>query len=156
MLSALIPGSFDPITKGHTEMILRSAMIFDRVYVAVAQNDAKRYLFSMQERVNMCARVFDRYDNVEVVACTGLVSSLCESLGAVIVKGIRDSDDYVYENRMAHANFSINGSETLFIPSSPELSHVSSSMVREIASNGGDIRQYVPEEIYDKVIIKFR
>ncbi len=148
---ALIAGSFDPPTVGHVDVIRRAAHLFPEVVVAIGSNPAKRYLFSLQERMDMMRRALDR-PQVKVLAFSGLLVDAARELGAeVLVRGVRGTSDVELELRNGQANRELSGLETLFLLSSPEHAHVSSSLVREIASHGGDIRRYVPEGLVDEV-----
>ncbi len=157
MRIAVYPGSFDPVTKGHIDIIERSAKIADKLYVAVFINNEKKPLFTMEERKQLLRRVLGHLDNVEIVAFEGLLVNFVKQVNAdVIIKGLRDSKDFEYEFQMAHANrIMYDGAETLFMPSSPGVQYLSSSIVREIARYNGNLDGLVPEciqkDIYDKI-----
>lgn len=146
---AIIPGSFDPITYGHLDIIQRSAENYDKVVVAVMTNSKKVPLFSMAERIeliNDSLRHSDFHiDNIEVVSFTGLLAEFVKRYEGkkILVKGLRTVTDYEYEVQMALLNRDL-GIETSFMFTNPEFSYVSSSMVKEVASLGGDISKYVP------------
>lgn len=150
---ALCPGSFDPITLGHEDIIRRAAGLFGKVYVAVMVNGEKNYMFSEEERTRMCRKVFEDTPNVEVVCDDGLLVDFARKVGAnVIVKGIRDSSDWDYEDRMAQANAAMAPElETVFIASRPERKFISSTLVRTLASYGRDISGLVSGKISDMV-----
>ncbi len=151
---AVCPGSYDPITKGHEDIIDRASKMFSKVYVVVAVNKNKKTLFSKEERVLMCKKVFEGRDNIEVVAFDGLTISFCETKGrCVLVKGVRNASDYEYEKNIAVNNAVLSGqkTETIFIPAKPELGFISSSAVRELLSYGADITGYVSEKIKEDI-----
>lgn len=158
MRVAVYPGSFDPITLGHMDVILRSAAVFDKVIVAVLKNVDKKGLFSIDERVEMIRKLVRKYDNIEVVSFQGLLVDFMESIGAhIIIKGLRVGLDFDYELQMAHMNRKLSKEkvETVLMMASTEYSYISSSSVREILHFKGDIRGFVPDEIvhdiYEKV-----
>ena len=153
MKTAVYPGSFDPVTNGHLDIIERSAKIFDRVIVSVLQNSAKVPAFTNEEKLDMLRRVTAHISNVEIVFFDGLLVNYVQQMGAqVIIKGLRAVSDFEYELQMALMNQKQQpGIETLFMMTSPEYSCVSSTAVREIASFGGDISGLVPANILDMV-----
>jgi pantetheine-phosphate adenylyltransferase len=142
---AVCPGSFDPATVGHLDIVRRAASLFDEVVVAVGTNVSKKRLFSPQERVEMMRRACADLDNVTVEGFTGLVTTFCaEHDAAAIVKGLRVAGDFDYELPMAQMNTALTGVETVFLPCSPGHGFISSSLVREVAGFGGDVTPYVP------------
>jgi len=147
MKIAVCPGSFDPVTKGHVDVIRRASGMFDNVIVAVMNNSAKRCLFSAQERAQMLEKALAGVANARVEVFTGLLADFASRRGATaIVKGLRAMSDFEYEFQMALINRSLNnGTETVFLPGSAEYMYLSSSMVKEIARYGGDITAYVPD-----------
>ena len=157
---AVCPGSFDPVTIGHLDIITRAASIFDKVYVAVMVNPQKHPAFTDVERVDMLRRTTKRLSNVEIVSFDGLLVDFVEQIGAgVIVKGLRAVSDYEYEFQMALANRKLSSKvETVFLTTSAENMFLSSSVVKQIASFGGDISAFVPpqlcEEITERLIQK--
>ena len=145
--TAMYAGSFDPVTNGHVDVIARGARLFDRLVVAVGNNPAKRYLFPLDERVALVRASLDA-DNVEVVPFEGLLVEFARRRGAdVLLRGVRPVGDFELELRNGLANRDLSGVETLFLLTAPEHSFVSSSLVREIASNGGDVSRYVPRAV---------
>lgn len=147
MKIAVCPGSFDPVTNGHMDVIRRACGMFDSVIVAVMNNSAKRCLFSIEERAQMLEKALASIPNARVEIFTGLLADFAARCGATaIVKGLRAVSDFEYEFQMALINRSLNsGTETIFLPCSTEYMYLSSSMVKEIARYGGDITAYVPE-----------
>jgi len=144
-LSALCPGTFDPVTNGHLDIIERAGQRFDAVVVGVLDNPAKQPLFSVEERVQMLKEVTSGMPNVSVTSFGGLLVESAKSLGAdVVVKGLRAVTDFEYEIQMAQMNHALAGMETLFIATSPSWSFLSSSLVKEVARFGGDVSGLVP------------
>ena len=157
MRIAVYPGSFDPVTKGHLDIILRSACLFDILFVGVLSNVNKKNLFSADERVNMISKLVDKYDNIEVISFEGLLVDFMEKVDSrIIVKGLRIGIDFDYELQMAHLNrkLSNDGVETVLMMANPKYSYISSSSVREILHFGGDIKGFVPEKIIDDIYSK--
>jgi pantetheine-phosphate adenylyltransferase len=147
-LTALCPGTFDPVTNGHLDIITRSAQAFERVLVAVLENPAKHPLFSAGERVAMLEESTSDLGAVEVGSFDGLLVDYARARGAsVIVKGLRAVSDYEYEIQMAQMNHRLSGLETLFMPTSPKWSFLSSSLVKEVARLGGDVEGLVPDHV---------
>jgi len=139
------PGSFDPVTNGHLDIIERAATLFDEVVVAVGINKSKNRLFSPEERIGMLEQATAGLPNVSVAGFTGLLTTFCEERGAnAIVKGLRAVSDYEYELQMAQMNASLTRIETVFVPTSPEWSFLASSLVKEVAAFGGDVSGLVP------------
>src|SRR3954469_4453433 len=145
---AACPGSFDPVTNGHIDIIGRAAALFDEVVVAVGVNKSKNRLFSADERIDMLNDVTSAYDNVVVDSFDGLLTDFCRDRGVVaIVKGLRAVSDFDYELQMAQMNSSLAGIETVFVPTSPEYSFLASSLVKEVATFGGDVAHLVPATV---------
>jgi pantetheine-phosphate adenylyltransferase len=143
---AVCPGSFDPVTRGHLDIIGRSVQLFDEVIVGVLVNQSKQGLFTVDERIEMLREVTAEHDNVRVVAFQGLLVDFCRDEGAqIVVKGLRAVSDFDYELQMAQMNIGLSGVETLFMPTNPLYSFIASSLVKEIAKWGGDVSPYVPE-----------
>lgn len=153
MVKAIYPGSFDPITVGHLDIIKRAAKNFDVLYVAVMQNPNKKYTFTVDERVKLISKCIKSIKNVKVVAGDGLTIDFAKKLGCgVIVRGIRAVTDYESELALATSNMALNDKiETLFLVSRPDLSFLSSSIAKEIASFGGDIDKFIPKAIQNDV-----
>lgn len=153
MRLAICPGSFDPVTNGHLDVIQRAARLFDNVVVLVAQNAGKHGLFSAEERCDMLCRATAHLANVEVASYNGLLADYArERKAAAIVKGLRAMSDFEYEFQMALTNRKLNPyAETVFLNTAAENMYLSSSMVKQIAKFGGDISSFVPSEIYEEV-----
>ncbi len=153
MSNAMYPGSFDPITKGHLDIILRASKLFDEVVVAILVNSKKSATFSVEERIAMLKNCTKNIDNVKIVSGNELTVNLAKSLNCkVLVRGIRAVADYEYELQQATANMMLNGEiETVFLVSRPEYSFFSSSVAKDIASYNGDISGFIPEEIIEEV-----
>ena len=156
MVRAIYPGSFDPVTYGHIDIIRRSAKIVDELVVGVLNNKAKTPLFSVEERVKMLNEVTKEMENVKIVPFEGLLIEFASQVGAkVIIRGLRAVTDFEYELQMAQTNHKLNPDvETLFFTTSLDYSYLSSSTVKEIASFGGDITQFVPELVVEEVTRK--
>jgi pantetheine-phosphate adenylyltransferase len=147
-VTAVCPGSFDPITYGHLDIIERAAQRFDRVVVACTRNIGKTPLFDVDERVALVRAVTAHLDNVAVDAFEGLLVDFCRERGVgIIVKGLRAVSDFEYELQMAQMNSRIGSVETLFMTTSPVYSFLSSSLVKEVARFGGDITDFVPPTV---------
>lgn len=151
---AVCPGSFDPVTYGHLDIITRAAKMFDRLIVVVASNGAKHCSFTPEERVNMIRKCIPDLQNVEVEHYGGLLADYAASKGAnAIIKGLRAMSDFEYEFQMALTNKKLNpGVETMFLTTSAQNMYLSSSMVKQIAGMGGDISDFVPAVIHDDII----
>jgi pantetheine-phosphate adenylyltransferase len=148
MRRAVCPGSFDPVTNGHLDIVGRSSRLFDEVIVAVLVNESKTGLFTVDERIAMLREVTAEYRNVRVESFQGLLVDFCRAQdAAVVVKGLRAVSDFDYELKMAQMNIGLAGVETLFMPTNPLYSFLSSSLVKEVAKWGGDVSTYVPDSI---------
>jgi len=146
------PGSFDPVTNGHLDIIGRAAQLFDEVTVAVLINKSKASMFTVEERMEMLRQVTGQWPNVRVDAFHGLLVYFCQERGiAAIVKGLRAVSDFDYELQMAQMNHQLAGVETLFVPTSAIYSYLSSSLVKEVATYGGDISALVPELVASRM-----
>ena len=158
MRVAIYPGSFDPITNGHLDIIERGSKVFDKLIVGVLVNIDKVGLFSIEERVELIKRVTSHLENVEVVSFNGLLVDLAKKNNArVILKGLRAVSDFEYEFQMALMNSQLDSEvETLFMTTSAANSFLSSSSVKQVAKFGGDIKGLVPDEIIDDVIKKIK
>lgn len=150
----LYPGSFDPVTLGHLDIIERASHIFDKVIVAVFINVRKRSAFTVEQREDFLRRVTARFGNVEVTSCHGLLVDFAAEQGAdSIIRGLRAVTDFEYELQMAQTNNKINDKiETIFMATRLEYAYLSSSIVKEVAYFGADIHSFVPEEIVEEVI----
>ena len=145
MTAALCPGSYDPPTNGHIDVIQRTAGLFDRVIVAVVTNPVKKPMFSEQERVDLLQRSLSGIENVEYAVFSGLLVDFAEEQGIdVIVKGLRAVTDFDYELQMAQMNRGLTGVETFFIPTNPRWSYLSSTLIREVSQLGGSVDELVP------------
>ena len=150
---AVCPGSFDPVTNGHLDIIERAAKLFDEVIVAVGVNKSKSRLFSPDERIEMLVQACAGWDNVRVDGFTGLLTDFClENEIDAIVKGLRAVSDFDYELQMAQMNSSLAPVETVFVPTSPEWSFLASSLVKEVATFGGDVTGLVPEFVRELLV----
>jgi pantetheine-phosphate adenylyltransferase len=152
-LAALCPGTFDPVTNGHLDIIERSAGIFDPVVVAVLENPAKTPIFSLEDRLSMLKDALADVDGVEVATFSGLLADFARGRGvSVVVKGIRAASDFDYELQMAQMNRNIDGHlETVFLPTSPVWSYISSSLIKEVVRFGGDVSGLVPAGVADRL-----
>jgi pantetheine-phosphate adenylyltransferase len=147
------PGSFDPVTNGHLDIIGRAAHLYDEVVVAVFVNQSKSTVFSLEERREMLAEVTAQWSNVRIDSFHGLVVDYCKTNGIpVIVKGLRAVSDFDYELQMAQMNRGLAGIDTLFMPTNPEYSFLASSLVKEIAKWGGDVSSLVPPNVLKRLI----
>ncbi len=154
---ALCPGSFDPVTNGHIDIIGRAASLYDEVVVAVFVNQSKSGLFSVDERRDMLGEVTAEYPNVSVDTFEGLVVDYCRAHDVpVIVKGLRAVSDFDYELQMAQMNRGLAGVDTLFMPTNPEYSFLASSLVKEIAKWGGDVSSLVPSTVLKRLMERSR
>ena len=154
MRKAVCPGSFDPVTNGHLDIIERTSDLFDEVVVAIGVNKAKASarLFTAEERIAMLEQACAPFDNVTVAGFDGLLTSFCEQNGIkAIVKGLRAVSDFDYELQMAQMNSSLVDVETIFIPTSPEYSFLASSLVKEVATFGGDVSRLVPGFVLERL-----
>ena len=147
MKIAICPGSFDPVTKGHVDILERSSKLFDKVIAVVLVNPAKKPTFTTEERVELIKRVTSHIPNIEVDSFAGLVADYAEMKNAhTLIKGLRAVSDFEYEFQMALANKMLyDGADTVFLTTSGENMYLSSSLVKQIASFGGDISNFVPE-----------
>ncbi len=146
---AVCPGSYDPVTNGHVDVIGRAATLFDEVVAAVLYNPAKQGMFSVEERVSLLEDSLSAFADVTVQAFADrLLVDVCRELGAVaIVKGLRGGTDFEYELPMARMNSHLTGIETVFLPGEARFAHVSSSLVKEVVRYGGDVTGLVPDQV---------
>lgn len=152
MRSAVCPGSYDPITLGHLDIITRAAGMFDEVIVAVGSNPAKQGRFTVDERVQLVTESCLDLPNVKATQFSGLLVDFCVERGIeTIVKGVRSAGDIAYEFPMAQMNRRMKNIETILLPSAPEWSYLSSSLVREIAGHGGDVSPFVPPPVRQRL-----
>lgn len=154
---AIYPGSFDPITNGHMDIIQRGLEIFDRVIIAVARNSEKNSLFSVQDRIGLIENLIDGNPQLEVDTFEGLLVDYVVSREAgVILRGLRAVSDFEYEFQLAQMNRAVSQQvETLFMMTSTQNAYLSSSIVKEVASHGGDINNFVPPQVAEALRKKF-
>jgi pantetheine-phosphate adenylyltransferase len=146
------PGSFDPITYGHLDIVERASSIFDEVVIAVMVNKTKQTLFTVEERIEMTKEVTGKFPNVKVDSWSGLLVDYCKKNEiSIIVKGLRAVTDFDYELQMSQINLQLQGVETLFLSTAPAHSFLSSSLVKEIASHGGDVSSYIPAVLLERL-----
>jgi pantetheine-phosphate adenylyltransferase len=149
---AVCPGSFDPVTNGHLDIVARASKLYDEVTVAVMVNKSKRGLFTLEERMDMVRETTAAYGNVVVDSFDGLLVDFCAEKGIpVVVKGLRAVSDFDYELQMAQMNHSLAGVETLFLSTNPLYSFLSSSLVKEVATYGGDVSGLIPDTVRQRL-----
>lgn len=153
MVRAIYPGSFDPVTFGHLDIITRASKIADEVVVGVLKNNSKRPLFSVEERVRMLEEVTKELTNVRVIPFHGLTVQFAKEIEAnVIIRGLRAVTDFEYELQMAQTNYKMSSDvETMFLTTNLQYSYLSSSIVKEVAAFGGDVSQFVPEVVVNRM-----
>lgn len=151
--AAICPGSFDPVTKGHMDIIKRASKMFDKIYVAVLTNSSKKSSFTIDERMDMLRKATVNIPNVEVCTFEGLLAEYARKIGAIaLIKGLRAVTDFEYEFQMALTNKKINKElETVFLTTNSKYMYLSSSIVKEIAKNGGDISDFVPASVLEDI-----
>jgi pantetheine-phosphate adenylyltransferase len=155
MRRAVCPGSFDPVTNGHIDVFLRAAAQFDEVTVAVLINKKKSSMFSVQERIDLLRDELAAVPNIRIDSFHGLLVDYCRDHGiSAIVKGLRAVTDFDYELQMAQMNFGLAGVETLFITTNPLYSYLSSSLVKEVATYGGDVSGLIPAGVHAALMAK--
>ena len=153
MRRAVCPGSFDPVTNGHLDIVSRASLLFDEVVVAVGVNASKHRLFTVDERIAMLTEACQDYANVTVDSFSGLLTTFCQEREIIaIVKGLRAVSDFDYELQMAQMNSSLAEIETVFVPTSPEWSFLASSLVKEVATFGGDVSGLLPEFVRERLV----
>jgi pantetheine-phosphate adenylyltransferase len=150
--SCVCPGSFDPVTNGHLDVIARASLLADEVVVAVLVNKSKQSLFTVDERIDMLREVTKDYENVRIDSFHGLLVDYCQEHGIqAIVKGLRAVSDFDYELQMSQMNYSLTGIETLFVATNPLYSFLSSSLVKEVAMYGGQVSGLVPDAVLSRL-----
>ena len=157
MKKVVYPGTFDPITNGHIDLVERACNLFDHVVVAVADSSKKKPLFALQERVSLAEQVLGHLDNVEVCGFSGLLAHFVEEKQAqAMIRGLRAVSDFEYEFQLANMNRALSPTmESIFLTPSEHLSYISSTLVREIASLEGDVSKFVPQEVAQALKGKF-
>ncbi len=157
MKRIVYPGTFDPITRGHIDLVERACKLFDTVVLAVANSEKKQPMFALKERMDLCAEALSHVPNIEVCSFTGLTVELAKAQNCtVILRGVRTVADYEYELQLANMNRSLApGIETVFLTPGESLSYVSSSLLREIASMGGDVSRFVPDNVSKALNTRF-
>jgi len=151
MRKAIFPGSFDPITLGHYDLIKRALPLFDEIVVAIGINAEKKYMFSLEDRKKFIEESFQDEPKVSVITYEGLTIDLCHKLGAqFILRGLRNPADFEFEKAIAHTNRQLSDIETVFLLTAIDTSHISSSIVRDVIRNGGDYTILVPESVKTK------
>ena len=146
---AIFPGSFSPFTLGHRSVVDRALPLFEKIIIAIGINSEKNEYFSIEEREQWINEIYKNNSKIEVQFYEGLTVDLCKKVGAnYILRGLRDSHDFKYEKNIAQTNKKLNDKiETIFIITPPEISHISSTIVRDIIKNGGDVSQFLPDEV---------
>jgi len=146
---AVFPGTFDPVTKGHADIVNRTAGLFDKIIIAVGVNTQKKTLFSLEQRIAWLERTFEHLPHIEIASYQGLTVDFCKSKNAnYILRGLRNSSDFNYETHIAQLNTNLDSQiETVFVLTSPELSYISSTLIRDLIIHKGDYRKYLPEGI---------
>jgi len=145
---ALFPGSFDPITLGHFDIIIRASALFDKLIVGIGSNSTKPRFFSLEKSLDMIKAVFEDYENIEVISYDNLTVELCQNMNiSYIVRGIRNISDFEFERSLASMNRGLNPAiETIFFDSKPEYLPISSTIVRELYRHGGDVSAFLPQK----------
>ena len=148
MKCAVFPGSFDPITLGHLDILERSIPLFDEIIIGVGSNSEKKYMFPLSKRMAFIEETFSEYKSISVVKYQGLTIEFCKKVQAnFIIRGLRNPADFEFEKAIAHTNRKLSGIETVFLLTSAKTSFISSSIVREVISNRGDYTQLVPPTV---------
>ena len=151
MRRALFPGSFDPITLGHLDIIKRGVKLFDEVIVAIGVNSEKKYMFSLEDRKRFLEETFKDEPKVKIMTYKGLTIDFCKEINAqFILRGLRNPADFEFEKAIAHTNSSLSEIETVFLLTAAGTSYISSSIVRDVLRNGGDISKLVPKSVLTK------
>jgi len=153
MKKAVFPGSFDPITLGHEDVISRAIPLFDEIYIAIGINSNKKYMFSLDQRKKFIEECFQEYKNVKVITYKGLTVDLCKKHDIdYIIRGLRNPADFEFEKAIAHTNRDLAPIETVFLLTAAKTSYISSSIVREVLINGGDVSSLVPSCVSSNIV----
>ena len=148
MKKAVFPGSFDPITLGHVDLIYRGLEIFDEIIIAIGVNADKKQLFPLEDKIQQIKNTFINEPRIKVASYKGLTIDFCKSVNSkYILRGLRNSSDFNYEQSIAQTNSSLSSIESVFLISSPQLAHISSTIVRDIIRNEGDYKNFVPKSV---------
>ncbi len=150
---AVFPGSFDPITKGHVDVVIRALPLFDIIYIAIGENSQKKSLFSIEQRMQWIKSLFAENKKIRVVNFQGLTATFCKSIGAAyLIRGIRNASDFDYEKTISQINHTlVENLETVFLIARPELSHISSTIVRELILGKANLQAFIPEAIHIEI-----
>ena len=146
---AVFPGSFSPFTIGHQAIVERGLLIFDKIIIAIGENNEKKHFFSINDRIQWIQNVYLKHPKIKVKSYKGLTVDFCKKEDAnFILRGLRNSNDFKFERNITQTNKQLNNEiETIFFMTPPELSHISSTIIRDIIKNGGDVSQFLPKEI---------
>jgi pantetheine-phosphate adenylyltransferase len=145
---AVFAGSFDPITKGHEALVIKALPLFDKIIIGIGNNVEKKYMFSTEQRLSHIHSCFKTHKKIEAQFYEGLTVNFCKQVGATyMIRGLRNSSDFEFEKNIAQMNKAISGIETAFFITDPEFSAISSTVIRDIYRNGGDIRPFIPNGI---------
>jgi len=148
MKKAVFPGSFDPITLGHVDLIYRGLKIFDEIVIAIGVNADKKQLFSLEDKIRQIENTFKEEPRVKVESYKGMTIDFCKSVNSkYILRGLRNSSDFNYEQSIAQTNSSLSSIDSVFLITSPQLAFISSTIVRDLIKNGGDYKSLVPESV---------
>ncbi|MEQ6124684.1 pantetheine-phosphate adenylyltransferase [Pseudotenacibaculum sp. MALMAid0570] len=152
MKKAVFPGSFDPITLGHVDIITRAIPLFDEIVIAIGVNAKKNYMFTIEQRMKFIQNTFFAHDKISVETYKGLTVDYCKQINAdFILRGLRNPADFEFEKAIAQTNRKLSGIETIFLLTSAETSYISSSIVRDVMKNGGDASSLVPTSVIPKI-----
>lgn len=145
---AIFPGSFDPFTKGHHDIVLRGLSLFDKIIIAIGHNSQKQRHFDVNKMLHLVRESYADYKNIDIITYNELTASMAKRLGAdYILRGLRNTTDFEYENSISQMNRHLNGVETVFLITSPELAHISSTIIREVHKFGGNVDEFLPYKI---------
>lgn len=158
MKTVIYPGSFNPITKGHVDLVERAAKLFGKVVLAIAYSEKKQPMFELEQRITLCRQALSHLDNIEVCGFSGLLVDFATNKESeTVLRGVRSMKDFEYEMQMADMNRAMSpGFETVFLTPAPNLSFISSTLVREIAAMGGDVSNFVPDVVNDALNQRFK